>query len=154
MRQRRALAAIALVTGALVSGCGGGAEPAPPVPPGFVAVEGTHYSFVRPSGWSAAAVDKQPPGKQAVAFESALGAHGLPTQVGIGAAEDYPNTLQGAVEFAKDESKIVYPGFRVTDERSFALAGATAVRVDSVYASFAPAPSTVRGVDLYIRTED
>jgi hypothetical protein len=152
MRQRRALSAVVLVAAALVGGCGGGAEPPPPVPPGFVTVQGAHFSFVRPSGWSAVSVDEQPPGTQAVAFESALGAHGLPTQVGVGAAEDYPNTLRGAVEFAKGESKVVYPGFRVTGERSFPLAGAKAVRVDSVYASFAPVPSTVRGVDLYIQT--
>jgi hypothetical protein len=152
MRQRRALTAFLCVVGSLAGGCGGGAEPPVPVPPGFVAVEGTHFSFVRPSGWSAVAVDEQPPGKQAVAFESALGAHGLPTQVGVGAAEDYPNSLRGAVAFAKGESKVVYPGFRVTGERSFGLAGAEAVRVDSVYASFAPVPSTVRGVDLYVQT--
>jgi|tagenome__1003787_1003787.scaffolds.fasta_scaffold20058898_3 hypothetical protein len=79
MPQRRALAAVVVVTGALASGCGGAAKSPPPVPSGFLAVKGTHYSFVRPSGWSAVAVDEQPPGKQAVAFESALGAHGLPT---------------------------------------------------------------------------
>jgi hypothetical protein len=139
----------------LVAGCGGGkAAPPEPAPPGFHAVQGAHYSFIRPASWSAVRMQAQPAGKQAVAFESALGAHGLPTQIGAGAAEDYPDSLSGAVAFAKDESRVVYPGFRVTAERAFALEGAEGYRVDSVYDSFAPKPSTVQGVDLYVQTDE
>jgi hypothetical protein len=154
MRQRRAVIAALC---ALVAGCGGGkaAPPEPvPAPPGFEAVEGTHYSFVRPAGWSEVRMEAQPAGKQAVAFESASGAHGLPTQVGAGTAEDYPDSLSGAVSFAKDESRVVYPGFRVTAERAFSIEGAEGYRVDSVYDSFAPTPSTVQGVDLYVQTDE
>jgi len=38
-------------------------------------------------------------------------------QVGLGLAEDYPNSLEAAVDLVKGESRIVYPGYRITDER-------------------------------------
>ena len=64
--------------------------PIGPPPPGFIAVNGEHYSFVRPSAWRSMEMTS----RRAGGFESALGAHGLPIQVGIGFAEGYPNTLE------------------------------------------------------------
>ena len=52
------------------------------------------------------------------------------------------------------ESRIVYPGYRITDERWVKVHGARAYRIDSVYESFAEQPSSVRNVDLYVQTDD
>jgi hypothetical protein len=132
-----------------VVGCGSSA-PAPP-PKGFVAQTGAHYSFARPVVWRAIEMTG---GGKAVGFQSAPGAHGIPTQVGLGVAEDYPNSLEAAVDLVKGESRIVYPGYRITDERWVKVDGARGYRIDSVYESFAAQPSAVRNIDLYVQTDD
>ena len=144
----RALILVA-ATAAVLAGCGA-SSPAPP-PRGFVAATGAHYAFARPAAWRAIEMTG---GGTAVGFQSASGAHGIPTQVGLGLSEDYPNSLEAAVDLVKGESRIVYPGYRITDERWVKVHGARAYRIDSVYESFAEQPSSVRNVDLYVQTDD
>src|SRR3954447_13566583 len=147
----RALTA-AVVLALVAAGCGA-SEPSPAPPRGFVAVTGGHYSFARPAAWAPIEMTKEA-GAQAVGFQSAAGAHGIPTQVGLGLAEDYPNSLEAAVDFAKGESRIVYPAYRILDERFVELDGARAYRIDSEYETFDAPVSQVRVVDLYVQTGD
>jgi len=143
---------VVLLALAAAAGCGGGSGPVAPLR-GFVAVTGAHYSFARPAQWRAIDMREQG-GAEAVGWQSAPGAHGIPMQVGLGLAEDYPNSLEAAVDLVKGESRIVYPGYRITDERFINVEGARAYRIDSTYESFSEQPSTVRDVDLYIQTGD
>jgi hypothetical protein len=141
-------ALIAGLIAAALAGCGA-AAPSPP-PRGFVNASGGHFSFARPAGWRP--IEMRDRGS--VGFQSVPGAHGIPTQVGLGFAEDYPNSLEAAVDFAKGESRIVYPDYEVVAERWLKVPGARAYRIDSTYSSFASSPTVVRNVDLYVQTED
>jgi hypothetical protein len=147
-----ALAALAI----LAPGCGGGGgddDPPPPVPDGFVREQGREWTFARPRDWSA--VEANPtPGKELLGFESAVGPDGLPAQVGLGLNPDYPNELSQAVQLAKEQSDITYPGYKVLREREVELAGADAYRIDAEYRSFQDDPVTVRTVDLLVQTPD
>jgi hypothetical protein len=139
---------------ALAAACGGDDAPAPPpTPSGFVREEGRQWTFARPRDWSAIGAAAAP-GKELVGFESAPGPAGLPAQVGLGIAPDYPNELSQAVQLAKEQSEITYPGYEVLEEREIELAGADAYRIDAEYRSFQDEPVPVRTVDLLIQTKD
>jgi hypothetical protein len=139
---------------ALAAACGGDDAPAPPpTPSGFVREEGRQWTFARPRDWSAIGAAAAP-GKELVGFESAPGPAGLPAQVGLGIAPDYPNELSQAVQLAKEQSEITYPGYEVLEEREIELAGADAYRIDAEYRSFQDEPVPVRTVDLLVQTED
>jgi hypothetical protein len=141
-----ALAVVAL----LAPGCGGDDAP-PPLPAGFVREQGREWTFARPRDW--AAVDASPaPGKELLGFESALGPAGLPAQVGLGIGPDYPNALDQAVQLAKEQHKIAYPGYKVLREREVEIAGADAYRIDAEYRSFQDEPVPVRTVNLLVQT--
>jgi hypothetical protein len=148
----RRLAFIGAALALLAPGCGGGDDAPPaPVPDGFVREQGREWTFARPRGWSA--VEANPtPGKELLGFQSAPGPAGLPAQVGLGLNPDYPNELAQAVQLAKEQSEITYPGYKVLREREVALAGADAYRIDAEYRSFQDEPVPVRTVDLLVRT--
>jgi hypothetical protein len=151
---RLALGAVLGGIAALAASCGGEDPPAPPpTPSGFVREEGREWTFARPSDWSAVTT-AETPGKELIGFESALGPAGLPAQVGLGVNPDYPNRLSQAVQLAKEQSEITYPGYKVVEEREIELAGAEAYRIDAEYRSFQDEPVPVRTVDLLIQTED
>ena len=149
---------LSLILGCLLASCGGGGgpspRPTPPVPQGFVAATGRHYAFVRPRDWRPIQADAGAPGKVLVGFESSPGPSGLPSQVGIGIDPRYPHELRDAVRLAKDESRIVYPGYRITAEKTFPLDGAQALRIDAEYASFQDEPRPVRTVDVLAQTPE
>ena len=143
-----ALAALALLPAA----CGGDGDDAPPpLPSGFVREQGREWTFARPRDWSAVEADAAP-GRELVGFESALGPAGLPAQVGLGLNPDYPNELAQAVQLAKEQSAIAYPGYKVLREREVELPGADAYRIDAEYRSFQDDPVPVRTVDLLVQT--
>jgi hypothetical protein len=147
-------AAIALLA-LLAAACGGGDgdDAPPPLPSGFVREQGREWTFARPRDWSPVAA-KPAPGKELLGFESALGPAGLPAQVGLGAAPEYPNELEQAVQLAKEQHEIAYPGYKVLREREVELAGADAYRIDAEYRSFQDDPVPVRTVNLLVQTPD
>ena len=147
---RYALGALLGGIAALAAACGGGD---PPAPSGFVREEGREWTFARPRDWSAVEAAAAP-GKELVGFQSPLGPAGLPAQVGLGVNPDYPNALAQAVQLAKEQSEITYPGYKVLEAREIELAGADAYRIDAEYRSFQDEPVPVRTVDLLIQTED
>jgi len=153
VRVRSTLTAVGAA--ALLAACGGGGEdPAPPapVPAGFVAVQGKHYSFARPRDWVPIEVEPEK-GKEVLGFQQpGAPAGGLPAQVGLGVNPRYAGELDQAVRLAKDESRIVYPEYRITAERRVEMKGAKAYRIDAEYASFTEVPVKVRTVDLLVRT--
>jgi hypothetical protein len=139
---------------ALAAACGGDDAPAPPpTPSGFVREQGRQWTFARPRDWAAVEAAAAP-GKELVGFQSPLGPAGLPAQVGLGLNPDYPNELAQAVQLAKEQSEITYPGYKVLEEREVELAGASAYRIDAEYRSFQDEPVPVRTVDLLVQTED
>jgi hypothetical protein len=145
-----ALAALAI----LVSACGGGDEPPPPpVPEGFVREQGRAWTFARPREWSPIEA-RETPGKELLGFQSGLGPDGLPAQVGLGLNPNYPNELTQAVQLAKEQSQITYPGYKVLREREVELDGADAYRIDAQYDSFQEDSVPVRTVDLLVQTPD
>jgi hypothetical protein len=153
-RRRLSLGAALAAVAILAPGCGGGDDDAPPpVPSGFVREQGRDWTFARPRGWSAVEAKPQP-GKELLGFESASGPAGLPAQVGLGLNPDYPNELDEAVQLAKEQSAITYPGYKVLREREVELAGADAYRIDAEYRSFQDDPVAVRTVDLLVQTPD
>ena len=143
--------ALILVAAAAVVLAGCGVVVAGAAASGVRRRDGRALRVARPAAWR---VIEMTGGGTAVGFQSAAGAHGIPTQVGLGLSEDYPNSLEAAVDLVKGESRIVYPGYRITDERWVKVHGARAYRIDSVYESFAEQPSSVRNVDLYVQTDD
>jgi hypothetical protein len=146
-----ALGGIALVAVA----CGGDDEPAPPpTPAGFVREEGREWTFARPRDWSAVQTTAAAAGKRLLGFQSENGPDGLPAQVGLGLNPDYPNELSQAVQLAKEQSEITYPGYKVLREREIELEGASAYRIDAEYRSFQDEPVPVRTVDLLVQTPD
>jgi hypothetical protein len=152
MTRRLVIFGVALAI--LAPACGGDDDDAPPpVPSGFVREQGREWTFARPREWSA--VETKPtPGKELLGFQSALGSAGLPAQVGLGLNPDYPNELAQAVQLAKEQSEITYPGYKVLHEREVELAGANAYRIDAEYPSFQDDPVPVRTVDLLVQTPD
>jgi hypothetical protein len=144
-------AALAALT-MLAAGCGGGDDNAPPpVPQGFVREQGAKWTFARPRDWAQIEA-QQTPGKELLGFQSGLGPEGLPAQVGLGLNPRYPGALGEAVQFAKEQSEIKYPGYKVLDEREIELAGADGYRIDAQYDSFQDDPVPVRTVDLLVQT--
>ena len=142
-----ALCALAL----LAAGCGGDDDAPPPVPQGFVVEQGREWTFARPRDWSP--IEAEPtPGKELLGFQSGLGPAGLPAQVGLGTNPRYGNELGQAVQLAKEQSEIKYPGYEVLDERELELAGADAYRIDAEYDSFDDEPVRVRTTDLLVKT--
>ena len=140
-----------------LTACGGGEPerraPAPvgPPPAGFVTVQDPLYAYAHPAGWTR--VTGRSKGLEG--FQSAPGTSALPSQVGLGVNRRYPNTLRDAVRLAKDESRIVYPRYRILSERPVPLpGGARAWRIEAEYASFQEKPVTVRTVDLLVQTPD
>jgi hypothetical protein len=150
----RRLAVFCAALAIVVPGCGGGGDGAPPpVPDGFVREQGREWTFARPRDWTA--IEAKPtPGKELLGFQSALGPAGLPAQVGLGMAPEYPNELAQAVQLAKEQSEIAYPGYKVLREREVELAGADAYRIDAEYRSFQDEPVPVRTVDLLVQTPE
>jgi len=143
------LAALAI----LAPGCGGGGddEAPPPVPEGFAREQGREWTFARPRDWSPIEA-KQTTGKTLLGFQSGLGPDGLPAQVGLGIAPDFPNELGQAVQLSKEQSEITYPGYKVLREREVEIAGGDAYRIDAEYRSFQDEPVPVRTVDLLVQT--
>lgn len=142
---------------ALLTACGGGgdkpaAKPAAE-PAGFETASGERWSFARPRGWEPIPVQPDE-GEELVGFQSGAGENGLQSQVGIGVKAGYRDALASAVRLAKDESRIVYPGYEVTGERTVQLAGAKAHRIDARYDSFQDEPVEVRTADLLVQTPD
>ena len=141
-----------------LAACGGAEQPerrAPtpvqPPPTGFVTVQDARYAYARPSGWTRVTGRS----KGLVGFQSAPGSNDLPSQVGLGINPRFPNTLGDAVRLAKDESRIVYPRYRIRSERPVALPrGARGWRIDAEYASFQAKPVTVRTIDLLVQTPE
>ena len=144
-----ALCALAL----LAAGCGGDDDAPPPVPQGFVVEQGREWTFARPRDWSP--IEAEPtPGKELLGFQSGLGPAGLPAQVGLGLNPNYPDELTQAVQLAKEQSQITYPGYKVLREREVELDGADAYRIDAQYDSFQEDSVPVRTVDLLVQTPD
>jgi hypothetical protein len=152
MTRRLVIFGVALAI--LVPGCGGSGDDAPPpVPEGFVREQGREWTFARPRDWSAIEANATP-GKELLGFESGLGPAGLPAQVGLGLNPDYPNELRQAVQLAKEQSEITYPGYKLLREQEVEIAGADAYRIDAEYRSFQDDPVPVRTVDLLVQTPD
>jgi len=141
-----------------LTACGGDESPerrppAPVVAPpaGFVTVQDPLYAYAHPVGWTRVTGRS----KGLAGYQSPPGANRLPSQVGLGVNRRYPNTLRDAVRLAKDESRIVYPRYRIRSERPVVLPrGARGWRIEAEYASFQDKPVTVRTVDLLVQTPE
>jgi hypothetical protein len=114
---------------------------------------GERWSFAYPRGWQPIEAQAEA-GEELAGFQGPPGAGGLPSQVGIGVRAGSRDALATAVRLAKDQSRIVYPGYAITGERTLELAGATAHRIDARYQSFQDEPVEVRTADLLVRTAD
>ena len=153
MSHRIVIGAALAVLAVLAPACGGDEQSPPPVPDGFVREQGRAWTFARPREWSQIEA-RETPGKELLGFQSGLGPAGLPAQVGLGLNPNYPNELGQAVQLAKEQSQITYPGYKVLREREVELDGADAYRIDAQYDSFQEDPVPVRTVDLLVQTPD
>ncbi|HEX8102792.1 MAG TPA: hypothetical protein VF533_09280 [Solirubrobacteraceae bacterium] len=139
-----------------LAGCGGDGraarEPAK-APAGFATAAGDRWSFAYPRDWQRIDVEAER-GEEIAGFQSPPGANGLASQVGIGVKDGARDELAVAVRLAKDQSRIVYPGYEILAERAVDVGGAEAHRIDARYDSFQDEPAEVRTADLLVRTPD
>jgi hypothetical protein len=158
------LAALMLTAAACGGGSGGGGkadEDSPAVPAssatpapaaaGFVTVKGQDWSFSRPEAWTKVAT-KPEEGKESEIFQSAPGTDGIPSQVGIGTASQYKDSLKRAVRVAKDIDQTRFPTYEVTKEGPLKVDGGEGYKIDATYDSFTDQPVPIRIVNVYVQT--
>lgn len=161
------LAALMLTAAACGGGSGGekadGDSPAPkptssatPAAPaaGFVTVKGEDWSYSRPQDWTKVGSEDPGAGKESEIFQSAPGAEGVPSQIGIGTASQYPNSLERAVSVAKDIDETRFPTYEVTKEGPLEVDGGEGYKIDATYDSFTDRPIPIRIVNVYVQTPD
>ncbi|MFI0351611.1 hypothetical protein [Actinomadura sp. 9N407] len=145
-------AAAALLAGALLAGCGGGADPkgaassTPPVPAGFTQASAGELTFAYPSGWKAGA---PPDGWAYLAEAPAAGS----AAARVGVIKEVPQVPEPKVVIAGASTalRLNATGYDRGPNRPMRIPGATkAIRVDYTYKTGKAGQDAARGTDIAV----